>query len=107
MDPYSCSRVRDEDTSYRNDMRSKTRGHLLQIAFTNDTGKNSIRDAIAAYEDLLTTGNIRKLRCCGHNKINMTYKDDPTGFGIRREKKRQTAEEMGGQNIGIISVSFG
>ena len=30
-----------------------------------------------------------------HNEINRTCKDDPTWYGTRREKDRQTEKEMG------------
>ena len=43
----------------------------------------------------------------GHNKINTTCKDDPTGHGSRREKERQTEKEMGRQYIRMYRIRVG
>ena len=44
---------------------------------------------------------------CGHNKIIRTSKDDPTGHGTQREKKRQTEKEMAGQHNGMGRFTVG
>ena len=94
MDPYS--RVREEDTSYRNETLPKTFGHLLQDHVTNEVVRNTIRHGIGPYEDLITS--LRKLKIemtWSHHKINRTCKDDPTGHGTWRKKERQTEKETG------------
>ena len=42
-----------------------------------------------------------------HSKINRTCKDDPTRYGIRRDKERQTEKEMGRQHYGMDSLKLG
>ena len=61
MDHYS--RGREKDTSYRNEMLSKT---PTEIMLQNEEVRNRIRQAIGPYEDLLTTVKKRKLRWYGH-----------------------------------------
>ena len=58
MDPYS--RIRGEDTSYRNEMLPETFGHV-----TNEEVRNIIRHAIGSYKDLITTVKKRELRWYG------------------------------------------
>ena len=38
--------------------------------------------------------NISFYMVWAHSEINRTCKDDPTGYGTRREKERQTEKEM-------------
>ena len=42
-----------------------------------------------------------------HNKINKTCKDDPTRHGTRREKQRQTEEEIRRQHSGMDTFKLG
>ena len=78
---------------------------LLDISYrdhvTNEEVRNNINHAIGPYEDLITTVRKRKLRWCtlAHNKINRTFKDNPTGHGTRRKKRRQT--EKNGEIIKV------
>ena len=60
MNPYST--VREKDTSYRNEMLSKTFGISYKDHVTNEKVRIVIRHAIEPYEDVITTVRKRKLR---------------------------------------------
>ena len=64
---------------------------LLNISYkdhvTNKEVHRKIHSAIAEYDELLTLVKKRKLRWFS--------KDNPTGHSERKNKKRQTEEEMG------------
>ena len=65
MDPYS--RVREIDTSYRNETLPKTSGHLLQgSCYECEEVRNTIRHVIGPYEDLITGVRKLKFRWYGH-----------------------------------------
>ena len=75
---------------------------LLGISYrdhvTNEEVRNTIRHAIAPYEDLITTVRKRKLRwyrLIARSTGQQNCQDDPTGHGTKREKERQTEKEMG------------
>ena len=71
--------------------------------------RNSIRQAIGPYEDLLTTVRKRKLRWYGHitrstGLAKMILQGTVQG---RKEKERQTEKEMGKQHNGMDRFKVG
>ena len=100
------SRIREKDTSYRDEMLSKIFGISYRDHVTNEEVGNRIRQAIGPYEDLSShhCEETQTEMVWAQNKINRTFKDDPTGHCARREKERQTEEEMGRQRNGMDRI---
>ena len=106
MDPYS--RVREKDTSYRNEMFSKTFGHLLQRScYKWGSEKQNQASHWALWWSSHHCEETQTEMVWAHNKINRTCKDDPTGHCTRREKERQTEKEMGRQRNGMDRFKVG
>ena len=77
---------------------------LLGITYrdhiSNEEMRNRTRQAIGPHEDLLSKAmQTEMVRAC--NNIYRACQDNPAGHSVRREKKRQTEEEMGGQHPGM------
>ena len=62
---------------------------------TNDVVRDRIRQAIAPYDDILTTVKRHKLKCFGRVKSSRACKDNFTRNSARREKKGPTKEALG------------
>ena len=106
MDPHS--RVREKDTNYRNEMLSKTLGHLLQRScYKWGSGEQNQTSHWALWRSSHHCEETKTEMVWAQNKINRTCKDDPTGHCTRREKKRQTEKEMGRQRNGMDRLKLG
>ena len=75
---------------------------LLNISYmdhvTNEEVRRKIQAAIGEYDELLTLVKKRKLRWFGHvSRSSGLAKNNPTGHSERKQKKRQTEEEVGRQ----------
>ena len=100
-DLLHTSRPRWKDTSYRNEIFSKTSRNLLQNHVSNEERRNSIRHAIGPYEDLIHTVRPRKLRWYGHiTRSTGLAKIIPWGTYKEGERK-QAGKEMVRQHIGM------
>ena len=105
MDPHS--RVREKDTNYRNEMLSKTFGHLLQgSCYKWGSGEQNQTSHWALWRSHHCEETQTEM-IWAQNKINRTCKDDPTGHCTRREKERQTEKEMGRQRNGMDRIKVG
>ena len=105
---YACetwtltAELERKDTSYRNEMLSKTFAHLYRDHVTNEEVRNRIRQAIGPYEDLLTTVKKRKLRWYGHITRSTGLAKmilQRTVQGGRRKSRQK--KEMGRQHNGM------
>ena len=89
------SRVREEDTSYRNKTLPKTSGHLLQGCCYEWRSEERYRACYwAVWRPYHHCEKTQIEMVWAHSKINRTCKDDPTQHCTWREKESQTQKEI-------------
>ena len=100
MDPYS--RVREEDTSYRNEMLPKTFGHLLQRScYEWRSEEHYLAGYWAVWRSYPHCEKTRNEMVWAHTKINRSCKDDLIGGRSKEGEGNADRKKRWEDNISV------